>query len=412
MKLSFIKSLGPGILYAGAAVGVSHLVQSTRAGASFGISMLLVVVLANFLKYPFFEAGPRYAAATGKHLLQGYKSLGKWAVLLFLGMTLSTMFIIQAAVTIVTAGLAQNLFQTTLSVDILSCLILLICGFILFKGRYQILEKIMKYVIVMLSITSIVAVSLSFGIEKTTVPHPLPFDFSNPAHLAFLIAFVGWMPAPIDISVWHSMWALVKNKQNGPQKSKPLVDFNIGYWGTAVLAIFFVLLGKNMLYGTGVELAPQAGKFADQLIRLYTDALGEWSYPIIALAAFTTMFSTTLTVFDGLSRVMVPAIQEIAQTSKSPDSENRSYKMWLIIIGIGASSILVFFLKNMRVLVDIATTVSFLTAPVFAILNYKVMLSKEVGKAYRFSLFTNIVAVLGIVLLLATSVYFIYSQYH
>ena len=32
----FLKSLGPGLMWAGAAVGVSHLIQSTRAGANFG----------------------------------------------------------------------------------------------------------------------------------------------------------------------------------------------------------------------------------------------------------------------------------------------------------------------------------------------------------------------------------------
>lgn len=31
---------GPGLLYAGAAVGVSHLVQSTRAGAEFEFQLL------------------------------------------------------------------------------------------------------------------------------------------------------------------------------------------------------------------------------------------------------------------------------------------------------------------------------------------------------------------------------------
>ena len=44
---NFLKSLGPGLLWAGAAIGVSHLVQSTRAGAGFGFALVWVVVLAN-----------------------------------------------------------------------------------------------------------------------------------------------------------------------------------------------------------------------------------------------------------------------------------------------------------------------------------------------------------------------------
>ena len=54
---NLLKTLGPGILFASTAIGVSHLVQSTRAGAEFGFGLVLVVILANLFKYPFFEFG-------------------------------------------------------------------------------------------------------------------------------------------------------------------------------------------------------------------------------------------------------------------------------------------------------------------------------------------------------------------
>ena len=87
--ISILKNLGPGLLYAGAAVGVSHLVQSTRAGASYGFGLIGVLILANILKYPFFEFAPRYAASTGKSLVHGYKKIGKWALALYALLTLS-----------------------------------------------------------------------------------------------------------------------------------------------------------------------------------------------------------------------------------------------------------------------------------------------------------------------------------
>ena len=48
------KKLGPGLLYAGAAIGVSHLVQATRAGALYAFDLALVILLINLIKYPFF----------------------------------------------------------------------------------------------------------------------------------------------------------------------------------------------------------------------------------------------------------------------------------------------------------------------------------------------------------------------
>ena len=73
----FFKTLGPGILFATTAIGVSHLVQSTRAGAEYGFALIGFVLMANILKYPFFEYGSRYANTTGKSLIYGYNKMGK-----------------------------------------------------------------------------------------------------------------------------------------------------------------------------------------------------------------------------------------------------------------------------------------------------------------------------------------------
>ena len=73
---AFLEKLGPGLLYAGAAFGVSHLVQSTRTGAEYGLFMIIAVVLANLLKYPFFKAGPLYAATHKESLLEGFHATG------------------------------------------------------------------------------------------------------------------------------------------------------------------------------------------------------------------------------------------------------------------------------------------------------------------------------------------------
>ena len=71
MKILNLKKLGPGLLFAGAAIGVSHLVQSTRAGADFGFGLLWALLISIILKYPFFQFGSRFALATKTSLLDG-----------------------------------------------------------------------------------------------------------------------------------------------------------------------------------------------------------------------------------------------------------------------------------------------------------------------------------------------------
>ena len=57
------------------------------------------------------------------------------------------------------------------------------------------------------------------------------------------------MPAPLDISLWHSEWTLDAASENKEPLSikKSVYDFNIGYWGTTALAVAFVALGALLL---------------------------------------------------------------------------------------------------------------------------------------------------------------------
>ena len=137
---SILKKLGPGLLFAGAAIGVSHLVQSTKAGADFGLGLIWALIIANLFKYPFFQFGPRYALSTGESMLSGYYKLSKLILVTYFLISLATMFSIQTAVTIVTAGIANSITGEIISVEIWTVLITLICSLILVKGKYKVLD--------------------------------------------------------------------------------------------------------------------------------------------------------------------------------------------------------------------------------------------------------------------------------
>ena len=169
-----MSQLGSGLLYAGAAIGVSHLVQSTKAGSMFGFYLIAAIIIIHLIKYPFFEFGPRYTAATGKNILHGYGKLGNWALWVYLLMTLSTMFIIQAAVTVVTAGLTSHIFHMQQMADlspqrvaaVISAGLLIISFSFLASGHYSLLDNLIKVIIIILSVTSVLAV-LILGFDNT-----------------------------------------------------------------------------------------------------------------------------------------------------------------------------------------------------------------------------------------------------
>ena len=145
MIKNYLKLLGPGLLFAGAAIGVSHLVQSTRAGADYGWGLLWALILVNIFKYPFFQFGSRFALATKMSLLDGYYKLGKIYLLMFFLISIGTIFTIQTAVTIVTASLATTILGYSLNPVMISTLIILLCFAILWVGNYKFLDISVSY---------------------------------------------------------------------------------------------------------------------------------------------------------------------------------------------------------------------------------------------------------------------------
>lgn len=381
-----LASLGPGLVWAAAAIGVSHLVQSTRAGASYGFALVWVVVLANVLKYPFFEYGPRYAAATGESLVDGYRRQGVWAVWVYLVLTVGTMFAVLAAVTFVTGSLATQLFGPALSPLGYSAALLAVCAVLLLPGQYPLLDKLVKAIMVLLAVSTVVA-TVAAAVAREGGPVALPeVSLLHPLTFPFLIALVGWMPSAVDISVWHSLWTLERAKQtrHKPLLAEALFDFNLGYIGTAVLALFFLSLGALVFFAGGREVSESPVGFAFQLIDLYTAALGPWARPIIVVAAFTTMFSTTLTVTDAFPRALERTFQILAPGRLGRIGEDGSvgrvrwlYWGWMLVLVAGALLLMSVFQRSLTGMVDLATTLSFLTSPVLGVLNYRAVTSRH-----------------------------------
>jgi Mn2+/Fe2+ NRAMP family transporter len=369
-----LKAFGPGILFASTCIGVSHLVQSTRAGADFGYSLVLFIVAALLFKYPFFEFGSRYAAATKKSLLEGYLAEGKWVLWVYFILSLGS---------IVTAGMLNNLTGLAIDTAYLSGGILLFCVLVLAVGKYSILDSLLKIVGTVLLVSTLVAFFAALVKGRVApVEGFIPKELTDRNSIIFIIALMGWMPTAVDLSTWNSLWAIERMKQTGyqPKLREILFDFKFGYWVTAILAICFLTLGANVMYGTGVELSGNSTVFADQVVTLFTNALGSWAYLIIATAAFSTMFSTTITVVDGFGRAMGETVRLLF--FKEAGVRN-TYNWMMITVAVVSFFFILLLSSNLKDLVDLATILSFLIAPVIAWINYRVIMSDQIAPEYR-----------------------------
>lgn len=395
----FRKTAGPGLLFAAAAIGVSHLVQSTRAGAEYGYELLWAVVLANLFKWPFFEFGSRYAAATGESLIRGYARIGKWALWTYILITLGSMFAVTAAVSFVCAGLFGNLLGTSLSVDVLAVILFGICMLILLFGKYKMLDSTIKVIGVVLLVSTLAATVVSLFSNTMSASEPfVASDAYSTSGILFIIALMGWMPSAIDLAAWNSIWTIERQKLSGYRASvrETVREFNIGYALSAGLSICFLILGARTMHGSGQEFSNTGVEFAGQLISIFTDTLGEWSYWVIGIAAFSVMFSTVLTVFDGYSRSISHSFEILVPKLKNFEWDE---VFWIVVIGVGSYLVIAEFKNRLTAMVDFATTLSFVIAPVFAGLNYYLLTSRHTPAAHRPGGAIKVISILGLLFL-------------
>lgn len=428
-KQGILKALGPGILFASTAIGVSHLVQSTRAGADYGFALVGIILLANLFKYPFFEFGSRYANATGTSIIDGYQRLGKWALRSYGLITVGSMFFVIAAVGAVTGGFMMNLFgwqalNVGMNPYFFTCLIAFVgSGLILILGKYKVLDSGIKIIGSVLLLSTLLAFFLTlYKGGAQPVDDFEPKNLWTSGNVVFLIALMGWMPTAVDLSAWNSLWTIERIKQTGyhPKLKETLFDFNFGYITSAVLSICFLTLGAFLMYGSGEELSNSSGTFAHQVVALYTTEIGGWSYYIIAVASFSIMFGTCIAVLDGYAR----AINKTQSLIFKRTETRKGYNLVLFISIAGGLALIYYFLvylagidkergmSGFKLLVDMATIISFIIAPFVAFANYKLVQNKYVDKKYAPPKWLNLLAKAGIVFLIGFTIfYFVAPSY-
>lgn len=369
-------ALGPGLLAASAAIGASHLISSTQAGALFGWQLVGLVVLANVLKYPFFRFGPQYTTETGRSLVEGYARRGKVYLWVFFILAAVSSVISTAGVALLCTVILANLLPASwaVGVPLLATALIVITWILLVGGHYVALDGVTKVIVTLLAVSTVVAVVMAASqgaVRQPGFEDPSPWTLAS---LPFLVALVGWMPAPIEISALNSMWVRAKGEDRTVSTRDVLFDFNAGYVTSAILAIFFIALGVFVQYGSGEEMQMAGGAYIPQLMSMYGVAIGEWAVPLMGTIAFLAMFGTVISVVDGYGRACAESLRLLRG---APEMSRRHKDIWITGIAAVALAIVVWMSAELSTMLRFAMISAFLTAPVFAWLNFSLMRSER-----------------------------------
>ena len=358
-------------------VGGSHIIASTQAGAIYGWQLALIIILANVFKYPFFRFGVQYTLDSGNTLLEGYRQKGQLYLLVFFVLNVFATVINTAAVGLLCAAILTFVLPFPVPVPTLSLVVIASCVIILLFGKYRILDGLSKLIMIALTVTTVAAVAIALarngmqGVAPADYISPSPWNLSA---LAFIVALMGWMPAPIEISAINSMWVVAKRRLTKVSYQDGIFDFNVGFIGTAILAIVFLALGALVQFGSPESVEMVGGKYIAQLINMYASTIGEWARGLIAFIAFMCMFGTTITVIDGYSRTNIESLRILFNKK-----ENRASTLNIAITLASLSGLAVIFYFNNAVgpMLKFAMIASFVSTPVFAWLNLSLVLKGE-----------------------------------
>lgn len=423
------KLLGPGIIFASSAIGVSHLVQCTRAGALYGMAPSLAIVGGCLLKYPFYDFSSRFANVTGSSILDGYRNIGRWLIVTSFIFVLLTNPINMAAIGVVTAAFCSSLFHTTESATpAVSGLLFVGSGALLLLGGFKRLDQVIKCVTLLLVATTLIAVLVASGSAARDKEKETPTDaraggggnvsnasadesasmFSVEGGM-FMVALTGWMPTPLDTgTTMNSLWTVERFKTSGfhPPLRLTLQEFAASYVGTALLALAFLALGALLAPQPGTSLPNGAAAFADAVVDLYASALGGWSVPLVGVSACCAMIGTLLTMLDGYARTLVRAAVLCFDWRPTERALTRAYAATLCAVGAVGYILLVAFPGSLHGLVDLATSLSFMVSPAVGAANWHLVTRRAFPEYARPPRWLRVTAAAGFICLVTASLLF------
>jgi Mn2+/Fe2+ NRAMP family transporter len=408
---SFWAVLGPGILYTAAAVGVSHLVFATRSGAVYGLAMIPFILLFCLIKYPALRFGNEFAASTGRSLVDSYISFGRWTLWIFgLSQILSMVFIV-AAICLVTTGLFNAVLGLSFGQLVDNGVLLLLSAVILITGRYHILERLSKGIVIVFTLLIMLATITALFKLKSHGMELGRVNFDAPTIL-YVVAMAGFMPTPLDASVLQSLWARAKVDDCGCEfsVSESRLDFNVGFITTVILALCFVLLGMVVMYSNGVSPEKNSLGFSNQVIHLFTALVGNWAYYPIGIAAVTVMLSTLLTVMDGYPRVVEALVADLMPKSEGQFMGRRFYDWVMVFLVLTSLVVIGTFMRTFETFIDMTSVIAFLVGPLIAWLNHRSMFGPQIKKTDQPGMIIRLWSIMALWILIFVSLVYIYLR--
>ena len=354
-----LKQLGPGLIISSVIVGSGELIVTPKLGAAEGFHLLWFIILGCFIKvFVQIELG-RFAVSKGlttleaMNLMPGPRFIVSWLLWLWVLMYVALIFQVAGMI----GGLASvfSLAGAPLNQTVLAILTGGSCAVLLVLGRYKLVEVTSTALVVIFTITTLVAVaalqSTPYAISGGQIAEGLKFHLPSSFTTAF--AAFGIIGVGASELIYYPYWCLEKGyaKSVGPldptaswverakgwlgiMKIDAWVSFAI--YTTATLA--FYLLGASVLHAKGLVVADS--EMISTLSHMYRETFGQWSYWFFLVGAFAVLYSTVFGATASNARLFADALSIFGIVKYATAADRvRMVKIGCVVLPIAFTSV-------------------------------------------------------------------------
>jgi Mn2+/Fe2+ NRAMP family transporter len=390
-----LRYAGPGIVIAVTGVGAGDMVSSLVAGTDFGMVLLWAVVLGALLKYFLTEGIGRWYMASGQTILQGWRSLGRWAIWYFVIYLFIVTFVFGAAVTSTAALAVDAALPGVLPLWAWAALHSVAAFIIVGIGRYGLFEMIMKtFAALKFGIVILLAILLAPALGEVV----LGFVPRIPeGALINVLAIIGGVGGTYSLAA-YTYWVRERGWRHSDWIPTMRTDLGFGYALTALFMVSMLIIGAELLFGTGTSISDEEGLLA--LVDPMQDRFGllaRWAFLIgfwaVATGAMLGAWNGGAYLFADCVRTIREAPDEEASDYLSEKSIFfRGFLAWMsfppmILLAFGEPVLLVIVYASLG-----ALFLPFLAITLLILLN-----SQRVGPEYRNRLLSNVVLAVSVI---------------
>jgi Mn2+/Fe2+ NRAMP family transporter len=390
-----LRYAGPGIVIAVTGVGAGDMVSSLVAGTDFGMVLLWAVVLGAILKYFLTEGIGRWYMASGQTILQGWRSLGRWAIWYFVIYLFIVTFVFGAAVTSTAALAVDAALPGVLPLWAWAALHSVAAFIIVGIGRYGLFEMIMKtFAALKFGIVILLAILLAPALGEVV----LGFVPRIPeGALINVLAIIGGVGGTYSLAA-YTYWVRERGWRHSDWIPTMRTDLGFGYALTALFMVSMLIIGAELLFGTGTSISDEEGLLA--LVDPMQDRFGllaRWAFLIgfwaVATGAMLGAWNGGAYLFADCVRTIREAPDEEASDYLSEKSIYfRGFLAWMsfppmILLAFGEPVLLVIVYASLG-----ALFLPFLAITLLILLN-----SQRVAPEYRNRLVSNVVLAVSVI---------------